>query len=183
MPNWGHSCYLLFCFCGQGAGGEVYVVSSHGTLPAGCAPHVHGQVVLDARDQLEQRCAQVRGAWRQPLTWTAHVPVCPPITHHLPLGIASNSLWIQTWNGGTGKAGRGQQGLLVGVPGEVGRAWAWQEPESQVQAAAPSPSSHRTPVCLSGQGQSRVESYLRFCSAWTDDINWILKTLLHRMPP
>lgn len=118
MPNWGHSCYLLLCFCGQGAGGEVYMVSSHSTLPAGRAPHVHGQVVLDARHQLGQRWAQVRGAWRQPLTWTSHLPPCPPITHHLPLGIAStppldSNLRWGDWKGGERAAGSSGGGPVV----------------------------------------------------------------------
>ena len=84
MPGWGQGCYLLLHPCGQGAGGEVYVVSSHGILPTGRVPHLHGQVVLDACHQLRQRWGQVRGAGGQPLTWTSHLPPFAPISHYLP---------------------------------------------------------------------------------------------------
>lgn len=55
--------YLLLGSCGQGAGGEVHVVSCHRTLPAGRAPHLHGQVVLNASHQLGRRAEAGQMCW------------------------------------------------------------------------------------------------------------------------
>lgn len=75
-------CYLLLGSCGQRAGGKVYVVSSHCVLPAGGAPHLHGQVVLDASHQLGQRAGAGQGARGLTLTLTSHLS---PISHSIPL--------------------------------------------------------------------------------------------------
>lgn len=79
-------CYLLLRSCGQWAGGEVYAVSSHCILPAGGAPHLQGQVVLDASHQLGQRAGAGQGAGRLPPTLTSHLS---PISHSIPLDLSS----------------------------------------------------------------------------------------------
>lgn len=44
--------YLLLHSSGKGAGRDIDAVSGGHILPTGCAPHLNGQVVLDAGHQL-----------------------------------------------------------------------------------------------------------------------------------
>ena len=104
--------YLLLYSCGQGAGSDIYAVSSGHVLPTGCTPQLNSQVVLDASHQLGMEDRSRSGILDA---------LDPDLS---PLSTFSTLAWASGFRPWMGK-------FWWGFLGRQAEAWATQEAETQ----------------------------------------------------